>query len=322
MRAAVYPTITYSSPLCSWTAHDIAKLEEKLAGVNRAAWKFARSHNTAQMVLPPERGGVVAQPIVTLMAKAAVGMVERMEKGGDPAMGGLLRSEWQRLQKTWGTGSPRAIQLALLLGDTADWIELPISNMLFITGMAGLTPAWEWMGMRQPGADKDEDKESILETLKGYLMKRITKAWVTKEGGIRKENLLLAQGLRRLLEKGKRMQDLMHPLGGWSVDLAAPEQEQVLTALEQTCEGTSRARIRFSPHKLQELRAVSPITQCREQQRATGKRRAGSLPRKKTNRARAEYGLGNCKFVVTKYDQNTEEYTWWRVGRRCDGLIC
>jgi hypothetical protein len=189
------------------------------------------------MVLPPERGGVVAQPIVTLMAKAAVGMLERMVKGGDPAIGGLLRSEWQRLQKTWGTGSPRAIQLALLLGDTADWIELPISNMLFITGMAGLTPAWEWMGMQQPGADKDEDKESILETLKGYMMKRIIRAWVTREGGIRKENLLLAKGLRRLAEKGKKMQDLMHPLGGWSVDLAGPEQEQAFCGTWLTTRG-------------------------------------------------------------------------------------
>ena len=307
LRASVYPTVTYSSPLTSWTARDIFRLEQAMMGVRRAAWKFSKSHNTAQMILPTSRGGAVEHPIPVMMAKTAVSMVERIRGSNDPAALGLLRQEWADLQADWGTPSVWKIQLGLLLYDQADQIELPVANMLFICGLVGITPSWAWLGMAAPqGGSRGED---LLQTLEGYILQQVVTAWTRRTRQIRKDNRDLARGLQTLMQKSKGLDSLKHAQGGWTVDLPRDEQEQVLRALETTYPGSERTRIHFSPHKLGGIRAVGTIQHLEERSIAPESRETGgSTQRKRRNSAQERTGLGNCNFKVLSYNRQTEEY--------------
>ena len=307
VRASVYPTVTYSSPLTSWTARDIFSLEQAMLGVRRAAWKFSKSHNTAQMILPTSRGGVVEHPMPVMMAKAAVSMVERIRNSNDPAALGLLRQEWVDLQTDWGTTSVWKVQLGLLLSDEAERIELPVANMLFICGLVGITPSWTWLGMDEP--TRGNGDTDIVQTLEGYALQQVVTYWTQRTRQIRGSNRALARGLQTLMQKKKGLDALRHQQGGWSVDLPKAEQEQVLLALETTFPGTARTRIHFSPHKISEIRAVG-IVQAEERPVAVEQReKGGKMPRKRRTSLQERTGLGNCNFKVHSYNHTTEEYT-------------
>eukprot|EP00961_Rhodomonas_salina_P099236 1334589-Rhodomonas_salina.2 len=83
----------------------------------------------------------------------------------------LLCEEWCALKKTWGTDKPQEIQLALLLATDHGYIETPISNLLCLLGLQGITFYWRILPgqYRPPQQGKEASGQARLASLLSHL---------------------------------------------------------------------------------------------------------------------------------------------------------
>mmetsp|Transcript_69333 Transcript_69333/g.144581 ORF Transcript_69333/g.144581 Transcript_69333/m.144581 type:complete len:1175 (+) Transcript_69333:2-3526(+) len=246
-------------------------------------------------------------PVHMLMAKAQVGLMERTARSEDELLLPLMASEWARLCREWGTSATKEIQLGLMLSNTPSDIESPVSALLYTLGAVGITPWWKAIrDMRNPEDEPPEEDSSLVRHLEPYIMQRVNVAWHTGSGC--KYNKCLADGIRELVRQGRTLQGLLHPDGGWWIDMPAHMQLPLYDALEFCQPDVRRYAIRFDGESQSRLEAQAEVELVGDEERWQGPHRK-PWRRRVCKRKPDQIGLSGVLSKVESYSSEREMYS-------------